>query len=164
MGLRPERARLLRRAAFLHDIGKLGVSSAVLEKPAGLDECEWIEMRDHAEHTRAILTRIGVFDGFADIAAAHHERLDGTGYPLRLSGDDIAVETRIITVCDFYDALTADRPYRAAMSSEQALAIMSAAVGNAIDADCFALLKSEIASAGIASGAEQPQRVFDIPA
>ena len=144
MGLGLECARTLRRAAFLHDVGKLGVSSAVLEKPASLDEREWVEMRDHAEHTRAILGRIAAFEGLADMAAAHHERLDGRGYPRRLGGGEIALETRIITVCDFYDALTADRPYRAAMAPEQALAVMAESVGGAIDADCFTLLKAEV--------------------
>ena len=142
----PSRVRSLRRAAFLHDVGKLGVSSAVLEKPAGLDDREWVEMRDHAEHTRAILSRIGAFEAFADLAAAHHERLDGGGYPRRLQGREIATETRIITVCDFYDALTADRPYRAALPSEQALAIMAQSVGTALDAECFDLLRSEVAT------------------
>ncbi len=144
MGLDPARVRSLRRAAFLHDVGKLGVSSAVLEKPAGLDDREWVEMRDHAEHTRAILSRIGAFEAFADLAAAHHERLDGAGYPRRLQGREITTETRIITVCDFYDALTADRPYRAAMPPEEALSVMAQAVGGALDAECFELLKSEV--------------------
>jgi HD-GYP domain-containing protein (c-di-GMP phosphodiesterase class II) len=144
MGLDAARARTLRRAAFLHDVGKLGVSSAVLEKPASLDEREWVEMRDHAEHTRAILGRIAAFEGLADMAAAHHERLDGRGYPKRLSGSDIALETRIITVCDFYDALTADRPYRAAMAPDRAFALMAESVGSGIDPDCFALLKAEV--------------------
>jgi len=141
MRLDSSRARSLRRAAFLHDVGKLGVSSAVLEKPASLDEREWVEMRDHAEHTRAILGRIGAFEALADIAAAHHERLDGRGYPRRMDGAAIAGETRIITVCDFYDALTADRPYRAAMPRARALEIMDEAVGSAIDGDCLAVLK-----------------------
>ena len=78
------------------------------------------------------------------MAAAHHERLDGRGYPRRLGGGEIALETRIITVCDFYDALTAERPYRAAMAPEQALAVMAESVGGAIDADCFTLLKAEV--------------------
>lgn len=144
MGLGDGRIRTLRRAAFLHDVGKLGVSSMILEKPASLDELEWIEMRGHAEHTRAILGRIGAFEQLADIAAAHHERLDGTGYPLRLTDKDVAAETRIITVCDVFDALTADRPYRAAMGSDEALQIMGEAVGSAIDPDCFEMLKAEI--------------------
>ncbi|MEO6224731.1 MAG: HD domain-containing phosphohydrolase [Sphingomicrobium sp.] len=145
-GIAGDAISALRRAALLHDVGKLGVSSAVLEKPSGLDDREWVEMRDHAEHTRAILSRIGAFAGLADLAAAHHERLDGRGYPRRLQGHEIGRETRIITICDFYDALTADRPYRAAMSTHEALAIMAGEVGGAIDGDCFELLKAHVAS------------------
>ena len=138
------RARWLRRAAVLHDVGKLGVSSAILEKPAGLDDREWVEMREHAVHTRAILGRIGAFADLADIAAAHHERLDGLGYPHALPGTAISRETRIITACDFYDALTSDRPYRGALPAEEALGIMSEAVGTAIDPECFEALKGVI--------------------
>jgi HD-GYP domain-containing protein (c-di-GMP phosphodiesterase class II) len=148
MGIEPARTRVLRRAAFLHDVGKLGVSSTLLEKPASLDETEWIEMRGHAEHTRAILSRIGTFEALADMAAAHHERLDGRGYPRGLRGTEIAFETRIITACDFYDALTADRPYRAAMAPERALAVMAESVGTALDRDCFQILEAEMLRQG----------------
>jgi HD-GYP domain-containing protein (c-di-GMP phosphodiesterase class II) len=133
-------------------VGKLGVSSAVLEKPAGLDESEWLEMRGHADQTRETLGRISALERLADIAAAHHERLDGTGYPRRLKGNEIAIETRIITACDFYDALTADRPYRAAMPREQALAIMREAIGGAVDLDCFEALTMIVGDAEAAIG------------
>jgi HD-GYP domain-containing protein (c-di-GMP phosphodiesterase class II) len=151
-GLGETQLRSLHRAALLHDVGKLGVSSAVLEKPAGLDESEWLEMRGHADQTREILGRISALERLADIAAAHHERLDGTGYPRRLKGNEIAIETRIITACDFYDALTADRPYRAAMPREQALAIMREAIGGAVDLDCFEALTMIVGDAEAAIG------------
>jgi HD-GYP domain-containing protein (c-di-GMP phosphodiesterase class II) len=99
-------------------------------------------MRDHAVHTQAILGRIGALADLAPIAAAHHERLDGTGYPLGLMDHQIRRETRVITVCDFYDALTSDRPYRAAMTNADALAIIAAEVGTAIDGDCFDALRA----------------------
>lgn len=144
LGLPPARGRWLRRAAVLHDVGKLGVSSAILEKPAGLDEREWDEMRGHAVHTRAILGRIGALSDLADVAAAHHERLDGTGYPLNLDAKAISRETRIITACDYYDALTSDRPYRAALPIEEALRIMDAATGTALDGDCVAAIRASV--------------------
>ena len=142
MGMLPARRRWLYRAALLHDVGKLSVSNFILDKPGSLDEREWEAMRGHAGHTQAILGRIGALADIAPIAAAHHERLDGTGYPLRLADRQITRETRIITTCDFYDALTSDRPYRAAMTHDEALAIMTAEEGKAIDPDCLAALRS----------------------
>jgi HD-GYP domain-containing protein (c-di-GMP phosphodiesterase class II) len=127
---------------LLHDVGKLGVSNAILDKPGPLDETEWPAMRAHAVHTQEILNRIGPLREMAAIAAAHHERLDGCGYPLGLGEEAIRRETRIITVCDFYDALTSDRPYRAAMDRDEALAIMAQSVGVALDPDCFEALKA----------------------
>jgi len=147
LGYSPERRRWLRRGALLHDIGKLGVSNAILDKPGKLDDSEWVLMRGHAARTQAILGRISAFDDLAPIAAAHHERLDGGGYPLRLDGSTISIETRIITIADFYDALTADRPYRAAMPAEQAMTIIGDAVGSAIDPDCYAALRAIVGEA-----------------
>ena len=144
LGVPANRRRQVRRAALLHDIGKLGVSNTILDKPAALDEAEWATMRDHASHTREILARVGVMADLADIAAAHHERLDGAGYPLGLADAEIARETRIITVCDFFDALTADRPYRAAMDTPAALAVIQGEVGKAIDGECLEALRQVI--------------------
>ena len=135
-----EQRRWLKRAALLHDIGKLGVSNAILDKPGKLDDAEWEIMRMHSAHSEAILSRIGAFRELAPIAGAHHERLDGKGYPRGLSGDQICLETRIIITADIFDALTAERPYRAAMPVTKALTIMSEMVGTQIDANCFAAL------------------------
>jgi HD-GYP domain-containing protein (c-di-GMP phosphodiesterase class II) len=144
LGVLPTRLRRLRRAATLHDLGKLGVSSAILEKPGKLDDREWAAMRAHASHTQAILGRIGALSDLAPIAAAHHERLDGKGYPLGLRGDAITRETRIITLCDYYDALTADRPYRPALRVEHALEVMAADVGTALDPEGFEGLRAMV--------------------
>lgn len=142
MNVPQSRRRGLYRAALLHDVGKLGVSNAILDKPGPLDEREWEEMRSHANHTLEILDRIGPLHEMAAIAAGHHERLDGRGYPFGLTDEQIRRETRIITVCDFYDALSSARPYREALGREEAIAIMGEAVSSAIDPDCFEALRS----------------------
>lgn len=142
----PARLKQLRRAAALHDVGKLGVSSAILEKPGRLNDAEWVQMREHASHTRAILSRIGPLAELAELAAAHHERLDGAGYPLGLDERTLSRETRIITLADFYDALTADRPYRKAMPQAQALAVIEGEVGKAVDGACFEALRELVAA------------------
>jgi HD-GYP domain-containing protein (c-di-GMP phosphodiesterase class II) len=148
LGIAGQPRRVLRRAAILHDVGKLGVSSAILEKPGKLEADEWHVMQNHARHTTEILSRVSALRDMALIAGSHHERLDGGGYPLKMDARLISMETRIITVCDFYDALTADRPYRAAMPAEQALGIMAAEVGKALDPTCFEALRLAVEQAG----------------
>ena len=144
LGIPEERRRWLKRGALLHDVGKLGVSNAILDKPGKLDDTEWAAVRRHAVYTESILGRIKNFDELARVSAAHHERLDGGGYPRGLKACDIALETRIITTADIFDAITAERPYRGAVPVEKTLAIMADTVGTAIDADCFAHLKKII--------------------
>src|SRR5580698_8800818 len=146
MELTEEQRRWLKRAALLHDIGKLGVSNSILDKPGKLDPDEWEAMKMHAAHSETILSQIAAFSELASIAAAHHERLDGKGYPRGLHGDQIALETRIITTADIFDALTAERPYRAAMPVNKALALMTEMLGTQIDADCFAALRAALGS------------------
>ncbi|MES2877083.1 MAG: HD-GYP domain-containing protein [Pseudomonadota bacterium] len=146
LGIPESRRRWLKRGALLHDVGKLGVSNAILDKPGKLDDAEWAAVRKHAVYTESILGRIKNFDELARVSAAHHERLDGGGYPRGLKAADIALETRIITTADIFDAITAERPYRGAVPVEKTLTIMADTVGTAIDADCFAHLKKIIQS------------------
>lgn len=145
MGLDAERRRWLKRGALLHDVGKLGVSNSVLDKAGKLDAAEWAEVRRHAELTESILSRIHAFSELALVAGAHHERLDGGGYPKGLTGEAISLETRIITLADIFDAITAERPYRGAVPIPQTLDMMAKTVGTAIDADCFEALKKAMA-------------------
>ena len=148
LGLGADERRWLRRGALLHDVGKLGVSNQILDKPGKLDTREWAEVQRHALHTEQILGRISAFGVLARVAGAHHEKLDGTGYPRGLDARHIRLETRIITVADIFDALTADRPYRPAMPIAQALQIMRDSVGSAIDGDCFAALERALSTLG----------------
>lgn len=141
----PEHRRWIRRGALLHDLGKLGVSNSILDKPGRLDDPEWVQIRRHPAYTEQILGRIDSFQWLARIAGAHHERPDGRGYPRGLRGADIPLETRIITTADVFDALTAERPYRAAMPVEQALAILEEDRGTGIDGDCLDALLAHLA-------------------
>ncbi|MES1179330.1 MAG: HD-GYP domain-containing protein [Myxococcales bacterium] len=141
LGLSAERRRWLYRGALLHDVGKLGVSNAILDKPGKLDAAEWVAVKKHAVFTEEILSRIPQFAELAVVAAAHHERLDGKGYPRGISETEITLETRIITTADIFDAITAERPYRAAVPLEKTLDIMRETVGTALDAACFKALE-----------------------
>lgn len=147
MGMDAAKRRWLKRAALLHDIGKLGVSNSVLDKPGKLDSDEWESMRRHSGMSEAILSRISAFSDLSRVAGAHHERLDGRGYPNGLRGGEIDMETRIISAADVFDALTAERPYRAAMPVSKALAILWEGAGAAHDAVCIAALERAIGRA-----------------
>ncbi len=149
LGLDEQRRRWLRRAALLHDMGKLGVSNAVLDKPGKLDEDEWAAVKRHAQYTESILSRIDAFGELAQVAGAHHERLDGRGYPRGLQAAEISLETRIITTADIFDAITAERPYRGAVPVAKTLAIMREEVDKAIDARCLAALERIVGSLGL---------------
>jgi putative nucleotidyltransferase with HDIG domain len=143
LGLSPERVRLVHRAALLHDLGKLRVPNSVLDKPGKLDSNEWQIVQEHPKLTREILSRIGQFDEMAHIAGAHHEKLDGSGYPDHLPGNSLPLEARIIAVADVYGALTEDRPYRAGLPLQQVVEIMSKDIPHKLDPDCFdALMRS----------------------
>jgi HD-GYP domain-containing protein (c-di-GMP phosphodiesterase class II) len=127
----------LRRAGLMHDVGKLGVSSSILEKPGKLDDEEFARIKLHPKFSDQILRRIPTFERIADIASAHHERLDGRGYWRGLGADQLDLEMRILTVSDVFDALTAERPYRGPMSPDDALAIMEKDRGTAFDPECL---------------------------
>lgn len=127
----------LARAGLLHDIGKLGVSNRILDKPGRLTDDEWLAVRRHPELTFQILTRVGAFRDLAGDAAAHHERLDGRGYHRGLTGEELTQPARILAVADVCEALSAERPYRKALSPDEVKAIMVRDVGTGLDPDCY---------------------------
>lgn len=145
LALHPATCTLVRRAALLHDIGKLSVSNAILEKPGKLTPEEWGIMRMHPVYTRTILRNIRGFDDFAYVAAAHHERLDGTGYPEGLSADRMTLPARIIAVADVYQALSEKRPYRGSLPTEVVFEMMDRDAPSRLDGDCLAALKKSTA-------------------
>jgi putative nucleotidyltransferase with HDIG domain len=129
------------RAGLLHDIGKLGISNSILDKPDKLDAGEWRLMKEHTRFTFEILSRINAFREIAPMAAAHHERLDGTGYHRGLAGAQLSRPARILAVADVCEALMADRPYRESMPMEQVLEIIDGQSGDALDAESVEALK-----------------------
>jgi putative nucleotidyltransferase with HDIG domain len=141
LALAPTTTTMVRRAALLHDIGKLSVSNSILEKPGSLTSDEWTIMKRHPVYTRVILQNISGFEHLAFIAAAHHERLDGSGYPDGLLAEELPLTARIICVADVYQAITENRPYRDGMPHEAALRIMDKEMNCHLDADCVNVLK-----------------------
>jgi putative two-component system response regulator len=135
IGLAAEDAAMLRKAAPMHDVGKIGIPDHVLKKPGAFDEAERKVMNQHPEMGAHILgsSRIPLFRLAAEVALCHHERWDGKGYPASLAGEAIPIAGRIAAVADFFDALTMDRCYRVAFSDEQALRMMQAERGRAFD-------------------------------
>ncbi len=131
----------IRRAALLHDIGKLSVPNSVLDKPGKLTAQEWETMRLHPYYTQRILERIEGFKHLAFIASTHHEKLDGTGYYRNLRATQLPLSSRAITVADIFEAMTAKRPYRDGMPVEMAHHVMGKMAPNQIDEDCVRALK-----------------------
>lgn len=142
VGLAADEAALFGRAARLHDLGKIGVPDHVLMKPGSLTEAEWTLMRRHTTMGADILrgSDSPMLRAAAEVAATHHERWDGDGYPGNLAGEAIPLAGRITTVADAFDAMTSDRRYRAARSVDEALAEVAANAGRQFDPDIAAAL------------------------
>ncbi len=133
LGLPHEEIEEVRLAAELHDVGKVAIPDEILNKPGPLDENEWILMRRHTIIGERILAALPAFARVATMVRASHECFDGTGYPDGLAGRDIPIGARIVAVCDAYDAMTSDRAYRSAMTSEAALAELRACASTQFD-------------------------------
>jgi HD-GYP domain-containing protein (c-di-GMP phosphodiesterase class II) len=142
LGFDPTELRDLGRAARLHDIGKLAISNRILDKRGRLSEAEFEKIKEHPVLTQQILERVPGFSELAPLACAHHERLDGRGYPFGLTADELTMPMRILAVADVYEALTAERPYRSACTVERALEIMRVDVPARLDRDAFASLEA----------------------
>ena len=150
LGLSAEEARVMRYAAVLHDIGKIGVPDDILNKPGKLTGEEWEVMHRHPRVGAGVVGKISGFELVAEVVVAHHERHDGLGYPRGLAGEEIPVGARVISAVDAYDAMTSDRPYREALTHEQAVAELEVNSGGQFD--------PEIVEALIAVLLEYPSR------
>ncbi len=141
LGLDISRILLVRHAALLHDLGKMAVPNTILQKAGKLNDAEWQAIRLHPEYTWKILQSIHGFEEISEIAASHHERLDGNGYFRGLSAPQLSMEARILAVADIFDALSARRPYRDAMPPERVRAILRKGAPHALDATCLEALE-----------------------
>jgi len=147
LGFDADAKRDMMRAGLLHDIGKLGVSNRILDKPGRLTDGEFARVREHPKLTYDILSRVTPFRDIAETAANHHERLDGSGYHRGLTGDQLDLPSRILAVADVYAALTQDRPYREALPKERALEILAKESGKQLCPTSVAALE-ELAAEG----------------
>ncbi|MBI2723778.1 MAG: HD domain-containing protein [Chloroflexi bacterium] len=126
----------MQRGGLLHDIGKIGVSDSILHKPGPLTEEEWVDMRRHPKIGHDMLREISFLSGASKIVMAHHERFDGMGYPRGLAADEIPLGARIFVLADTFDAMTSDRPYRAALSVEDSRQEIIRCSGTQFDPRC----------------------------
>jgi len=135
MGLDEETVARCRLGARLHDVGKIAVDNRIINKPSSLTELEWSTMCLHPAKGYEIVAGIPALAHLADIVRAHHERVDGTGYPDRLTGEEIPFEARVIAVADAFHAMTVPRPYRKPFAVEVALEELLANAGTQFDED-----------------------------
>lgn len=156
LGFAADATRTLRRAALLHDIGKLGVSNLILDKPEKLTDEEFRAMQAHTRHGAEILSRVPCFAPLAADAAAHHERLDGRGYHCRLNANQISLNTRILAVADICDALRSSRPYRVGLPVERVLEIIGREARVGLDAEVIEALRVVLTGAASPNGVIVP--------
>ncbi len=150
MSMSASELRVLARAGLMHDIGKLGIPEAVLDKHSGLSDSEWTLMRTHPEMGLTLLDRAGQSSREVLAVLYHHERLDGSGYPYGLKAEGIPVEARIVAVADTYDALTSDRPYRSACSDSEARRVLGEEAPSRLDSRAVSALFSALDRGGLA--------------
>jgi putative nucleotidyltransferase with HDIG domain len=156
LGLPPDRMEVLRRAALLHDVGKLSISNTILDKPTRLSDEELAIIKKHPGISSEILSHVSAFREIAVIAGEHHEKLDGTGYPNGLRANDLSLESRLIAVADIYGALSENRPYREALRPAQITAIMDREVPAKLDGLCYEALRSVMNDLTPQQGYEEP--------
>ena len=136
MGLAPDRVVVVRRAALLHDIGMLGVPNTLLDKRGTLTHEDLIAIHRHPALSQQILSRVRAFSQIAALAGQHHEKLDGTGYPSHLAGEQLSIESRILTVADVFNALLESRPYRQDLTPAEVQQQLTLDVPHRLDSKC----------------------------
>ena len=146
----------MRRAALLHDLGKLGVSNLILDKPGPLAPTERLAIERHPAATAAVLAATEGFSHLAPVAAAHHERLDGRGYHQHLAAPGLSLPARILAVADIAEALRSSRPYRPGLPPERLLAVIARISGEAVDSECGAALSDVLRDVPLPAATDAP--------
>jgi HD-GYP domain-containing protein (c-di-GMP phosphodiesterase class II) len=160
MGLRSKQRRNVEFGALLHDVGKIAVPKEIINKPGPLTDDEWLVIRAHTIEGQKMLDRVGgLLSEVGQIVRSSHEKWDGTGYPDGLVGDEIPVESAIVSCCDAFNAMTTDRSYRAAMSLDEAIAELQANSGTQFSPAVVDALMRVLKSDPLASGARGPRVV-----
>jgi len=152
LGLAPVRLRELAVGGLLHDVGKLAVPNDILQKPGALTDDEFDVIKTHPEVGSELVRELGFSKQVARLVLDHHERLDGAGYPNGRTALELDLETRILTVCDVYDALLSVRVYRDAWTHGRAIALLHEQTGTAFDPGCVAALERVLARDALVLG------------
>jgi HD-GYP domain-containing protein (c-di-GMP phosphodiesterase class II) len=145
----PDVRKAVNLGSLLHDVGKIGIADSILLKPGPLTEEEWEIMRTHPTIGERMLKDVDFLAPALQVVRWHHERWDGKGYPDGLREDQIPLAARIVSVCDAFDAMTSDRPYRPALPTEAAINELIGAAGTQLDPRCALLLVEVVRSMGI---------------
>jgi putative nucleotidyltransferase with HDIG domain len=152
LGFPVEDVQRIQFGAFLHDIGKVHTQDEVLQKPGALTEEEWRMVKAHPARGAEMIRGVKFLERVVDMVRHHHERVDGRGYPDGLKGDEISTAAKIVNVADAFDAMTTDRPYRAGMTVEQAIAQMQEKAGTQFAAEIVEVLVKAVRSGRFETG------------
>jgi putative nucleotidyltransferase with HDIG domain len=156
LGMSGAELSALRHGAALHDIGKMAIPDSILSKPGPLSDDEWVLIQQHSVIGERILTAAPALEQSATLVRAHHERVDGGGYPDGLTGADIPLGARIIFVSDSFDAMTSERPYGPTLSSAEALAELRRCAGTQFDAEVVTAFEQVVKAAETPGPAPRP--------
>jgi len=154
----PEEVQRIQFGAFLHDIGKVHTQDAILHKPGALTDEEWRTVKAHPVRGAEMIRGVKFLERVTDMVRHHHERVDGRGYPDGLKGDEISLASKIVNVADAFDAMTTDRPYRAGMTMEQAIAQMREKAGTQFASEIVDVLIEAVRSGRIVLGGNSSER------
>ncbi|MCH7824406.1 MAG: FHA domain-containing protein [Acidobacteria bacterium] len=151
-GMSDHEIKVIKRGGLLHDVGKIGIDEAILNKDSGLTEEEFDEIKKHTIYGGEILAPVAFLRGERDIVLQHHEKMDGSGYPYGLEGEETSIGARIIAVCDVFEGVTSNRPYRKPMKPERVVKLLEGEAGDKLDAEVVGIFLGIYEEAGFKKG------------